>query len=190
MGDDRDRVRVCSKITAQSWVRGQPAKQVKLGNRKRTNKIGPTTKTKIATNTTSRIMTYITLSTPKVNHQRCGEDRRQEFAELNRRICTSTNQTSVNVDPRSDNLTLNHKKSKNVWRARLEESNANAPGINPRVRRWGIRRLPLCRSIRVSLDRNALRPSAMSCGTRTVAWMSFGVIGHVAIAVPNVREAN
>jgi hypothetical protein len=27
------------------------------------------------------------------------------FAELNRRICTSTNQTSVNVEPMSDNLT-------------------------------------------------------------------------------------
>jgi hypothetical protein len=89
---------------------GQPKlRKLKLGNPKRTNKIGPTTKTKIATNTTSRIMTYITLSTPKVSHHRCGEDRRHVFVELNRRICTSTNQTSVNVDPMSDNLTSNHR---------------------------------------------------------------------------------
>ena len=63
----------------------------------------------IAVNTTSRIMTYITLSTPKVNHQRCGEDRRHVFAELNRRICISTNQMSVNVDPMSNNLKSKHR---------------------------------------------------------------------------------
>src|SRR6266446_4786460 len=108
MGDDRDRVRGCSKIAVQTP--SQPkAKKKKVGNPKRTNKIGPTTKTKIATNTTSRIMTYIMLSTPKVSHQRCGEDRRHVVAELYRRICTSTNQTRVNVEPMSDNLTSNHR---------------------------------------------------------------------------------
>lgn len=58
----------------------------------------------MATTTTSRIMTYITQSTPKVNHQRCGEDRRHVLAELYNRIWTSTNQTSVKVEPINDNL--------------------------------------------------------------------------------------
>jgi hypothetical protein len=87
-----------------SCVESAKAKREKSVIR-RTNKIGPTTKTKIATKTTSRIMTYITLSTPNVSHQRCGEDRRHVFAELYRRIWTSTNQTRVKVEPMSDNLT-------------------------------------------------------------------------------------
>lgn len=68
------------------------------------NRMGPTTKTRIATRTTSRIMRYITLSTPKVNHQRCGDDGRQVFVELYTNIWESTNQTSVKVEPMSDNL--------------------------------------------------------------------------------------
>ena len=72
----------------------------------RTNRMGPTTKTRIATSTTSRIMRYITLSTPKVNHQRCGDDCRQVLVELYTNIWASTNQTSVKVDPRSDNLSV------------------------------------------------------------------------------------
>lgn len=111
MGDGRDKVAGCSKTAGAESAK---AKGKRVGNQKRTNKIGPTTKTKIATNTTSRIMAYITLSTPKVNHQRCGEDCRHVFDELYRRIWTSTNQTRVKVEPMSDSLTFEARDSCNV----------------------------------------------------------------------------
>ncbi len=137
-------------------------------------------------------MTYIALSTPKVNHQRCGEECRHEFAELYRRICTSTNQTRVNVEPMSDNLASNHRAvamcSVHTQRSKHQDVSKYGPGINSRIRRWGISRLPLSRSSRVSLGGKALRPSTRSCGTGTIArWMIFGVIRHVAMAVHQER---
>lgn len=102
MDGDQGKAGGCSRTATKC----QPNLESSVGDLERTNRMGPTTKTRIATMRTSRIMRYITLSSPKLNHQRCGDECRQVFVELNTNIWANTNQTSVNVDPRSDNLSV------------------------------------------------------------------------------------
>jgi hypothetical protein len=137
MDGGQGRAAGCSRTATKS----QPNLGSSVGNLERTNRMGPTTKTRIATMITSRIMRYITQSTPKDNHQRCGDECRQVLVELNTNIWVSTNQTSVNVDPRSDNLSVPSSDRHNVRYARLEgvEKPSDAqhrPGIDPRIWRW------------------------------------------------------
>ena len=59
---------------------------------------GPTMNTTMAIKSTSRMTTYMTQRSANVSHHRCGEEWRQLFVDVYRKICARRNHTTVNVD--------------------------------------------------------------------------------------------